>query len=325
MVNWSDPVTIQNQALATVKLTHAVTGVYIWEIVSSFNYDWNLIIKPIPGRSILTKTCYILCRYLCLTALIAVLIGFNVTTEINCQSWLLSVYILGFLAFELASVLIAIRVVAIWRRARPVLVFVVVALLTQFSFIIYLSSQTHAHWDPAAGGCAYDDTQTARMFYTTTLCVDTAMLILMLLGLLQLNDAKKHGLWKFLWMQGFMWVFLVMLVEIPSVSFMWMNLNQPMNVIFTIPELVALVIAATRMYRSLTNFSDSYVPSANKPSVPHSRDFEMNPRVPVQVPIEVSVHRAYDNDRTQEAKLPYGPGGMTATGSSDDKYDVNAQ
>ena len=51
----------------------------------------------------------------------------------------------------------------------------------------------------------------------------------------------------------------------------------------------------------------------------------MNPRGPVQVPIEVSVHRTYHDDHTQEAKLPYGPGGMTATGSSDDKYDVNAQ
>ena len=53
----------------------------------------------------------------------------------------------------------------------------------------------------ATPGCAYDDTETARMFYTTTLCVDTALLLLMLFGLVQLSDAKKHGLWKFLWLQ----------------------------------------------------------------------------------------------------------------------------
>ena len=28
---------------------------YSWEIVSSFSYDWNLITKPVPGRSLLTK------------------------------------------------------------------------------------------------------------------------------------------------------------------------------------------------------------------------------------------------------------------------------
>ncbi|KZV75349.1 hypothetical protein PENSPDRAFT_748501 [Peniophora sp. CONT] len=325
MVDWTDPVTIQTQALALVKLTHVVAGVYIWEIASSFNHDWNLITKPIPGRSILTKTCYILCRYLCLSALISALVGFNVTKEINCQSWSLSVYLLGFLAFELASVLIAIRVVAIWRRAKFVLAFIVVALLIQLSFMIYLASQSHAHWDVATGSCLYDGRQNARMFYTATLCVDTAMLLLMLLGLMQLSDARKHGLWRFLWMQGFMWVFLVMLVEIPSVIFLWLDLNEPMNAMFTIPELAALVIAATRMYRSLTNFSDSYMPSVNKPSASYSRDLEMNPRSTVPKPIEVSVHQVYDSDRAQEIKHPYGLGGLTATGSSDDKYDVNAQ
>ena len=94
------------------------------------------------------------------------------------------------------------------------------ALLTQFALIIYVSSQVshtinflrciyqrlmrmqaNAHWDPVGQGCAFEDTESARKFYTTTLVVDTFLLILMFFGLARVRDVRTHGLWRFLWVQ----------------------------------------------------------------------------------------------------------------------------
>ncbi|VDB85589.1 unnamed protein product [Peniophora sp. CBMAI 1063] len=314
MVNWSDPVTVQQQLFATVKVNHTVAGVYIWEVASSITHDIRLITRQRDGRSLLTKWCYLLCRYLCLAAICSILVGFNVTTEINCEGWLLSVFVLGFLAFELASILVAIRVVAIWQHSRPVMALIGAALLTQFAFIIYVSSQANAHWDPVGKGCAFEDTEAARKFYTTTLVVDTFLLVLMFVGLARVRDARTHGLWRFLWVQGFMWVVLVMIVEIPSVTLLWLNLNQPMNVIFTTPELVALVIAATRMYRSLSNYSDSYRPSG---VTTRTRDVEL--RDPFMLPIEVTVHK---ERRQEESRLQFGHNTTMGTSTLDSKFAV---
>ncbi|VDB84774.1 unnamed protein product [Peniophora sp. CBMAI 1063] len=311
MIAWNDPAVIAEQLYATVKFNHTVAGLYFWEMVVNLDYDWRLITKPRPGRSIYTMVAYLLCRWLCLAAVISILIGFDVTTEIDCRGWLISVYILGFVAFEMASALIAIRVVAIWQRSKPIIAAVSAALLTQFCLIVQTGSGT------STGACTFTDTQSTRKFYTATLCIDTFLLILMLAGLLRIRDARKHGLWKFLWLQGFSWVVLVMLVEIPSVTFLWLNLNQAMNVMFNPPELIALVISATRMYRSLTNFSDAY-----RPNAPSSGPPSTGPRAPVQVPIEVSVHRAYVTDRMQEDDPDMQFGAATRR-SVEDKYDMS--
>lgn len=61
--------------------------------------------------------------------------------------------------------------------------------------------QANAHWDPVGRGCAFEDTESARKFYTTTLIVDTSLLVLMFVGLARVRDARTHGLWKFLWVQ----------------------------------------------------------------------------------------------------------------------------
>lgn len=113
--------------------------------------------------------------------------------------------------------------IAIWQRARTIIAAVAAALIAQLFLVVYVATQVRrqasscppgtltdrvfAHrqargfWDASASACMFTDTQAARNFYTATLCVDAFLLVLMLAGLLRLRDARKHGLWKFLWRQ----------------------------------------------------------------------------------------------------------------------------
>ena len=70
-------------------------------MVVNLDYDWQLITKPKPGRSTYTAAvsagnvlcshakltcllqCYLLCRWLCLAAVISILIGFDVTSKVR--------------------------------------------------------------------------------------------------------------------------------------------------------------------------------------------------------------------------------------------------
>ena len=103
---------------------------------------------------------------------------------------------------------------------------------------------------------------------------------------------------------------------------------------FNPPELIALVMSATRMYRSLANFGDAHrcalslsqhlltlIMTPRSTNVPSSGQPSTGPRVPVQVPIEVSVHRAYVTDRSPEDDVELRYGGTTHH-SVEDKYAI---
>ena len=103
--------------------------------------------------------------------------------------------------------------------------------------------------------------------------------------------------------------------------------------IFTTPELVALVIAATRMYRSLSNYSDSYryahgySPGRHpqfstiiySPSGMSTRTRDVELRDPFTLPIEVTVHK---ERRQEESRLQFGHGTTMGSTALDTKFAV---
>lgn len=68
----------------------------------------------------------------------------------------------------------------------------------------------------------------------TTFAVDLLLLLLMLSGLLRKRDARRFGIWCFLWAQGLLWLALAVAVELPTVVGYSASLVSPRKTILMI-------------------------------------------------------------------------------------------
>ncbi|KAF8498244.1 hypothetical protein F5888DRAFT_1693928 [Russula emetica] len=100
-----------------------------------------------------------------------------------------------------------------------------------------------------------------------SLIADVVLLLIMLVGLLRLHfgAGDAFGLERVLWKQGLIWLSLAIVFEIPATVFISLDLNEPMSYIFEIPSVIAMTIAATRMYRSLMDLGSSEISQDSLP------------------------------------------------------------
>jgi hypothetical protein len=100
------------------------------------------------------------------------------------------------------------------------------------------------------------NTESGNKTVIAALVTDVVLLLTMLVGLLRL---RQHGtmfaLGQLLWNQGLVWLFLASVAEVPPVVFILLDLNDPLNLMFQPSGFVVMSIAATRMHRSLTDFT----------------------------------------------------------------------
>ncbi|KAI0308805.1 hypothetical protein OF83DRAFT_167021 [Amylostereum chailletii] len=269
MPNWQDPVLIASQYQSFVILQHALAGVWLClGILFEFALRWQLVRR---AKITWTPWMYIMCRIFGLGAMITIITGFDLQVEINCRAWLVFVYFFVYGATFLASSLIGIRVVAVWNRNIFVIVFVAMTLLAFAGTFLHGLIVARAEWSDAAGTCAVGATTQNLPNTIAGLVVDTTLLGMMLVGLLRWREARNYGVWQVLWKQGLLWVLLATIAEVPTVVFISLNLNDPMNLMMLTPEFMILLIGSTRMYRGLTNFfSAEYAHPARRSSVPYS-------------------------------------------------------
>jgi len=129
---------------------------------------------------------------------------------------------------------------------------------TNVAFLIHGVTRLYAAWVPEQNVCEVLDTETSKKNTIATLVSDVVLLLTMLVGLLRLRqDGTMFGFGKLLWRQGLIWLFLATVAEVPPAVLLSLNLNYPLNLMFQIPALVVMTIAATRMHRSLTDFTYS--------------------------------------------------------------------
>lgn len=235
-----------------------------WELVSSLHYDWKLIRRP-SESSPWVKWTYLACRYLMLGAMMNILIVLDIFDEMtgsHCKVLAKCLYAFPYFSHLLASVLIAVRVVAIWAYDRRCVVTVIFLLCAQtiiYTFDVIRANNTSCH---------LLRTQNSQPYLTVSLVADFTLLVIMLAGLLRLKEISRLALWNYLWTQGLIWLALATIAEVPAIVFIWLNLNQVMNLMFLVPEVVIVVISATRMYRTLSGYTKSHVPSWTRPTGP---------------------------------------------------------
>ncbi|KAF8259719.1 hypothetical protein EI94DRAFT_1790375 [Lactarius quietus] len=284
MVNFQNSVVVEKDYQTLVKFWHVVHGIFIWEFFSTLDYELSVIRGHRPYRW--TIWVYSLTRASTLIAVVLNIIGLDTTNPINCKLWLIFQLIFAYLAaISAASFLMVLRIIAVWDRNRIAMAIAMSAWSTNVAFLIHGVTQLHSTWVPTQTVCAVRNVEGSKYNILVTFITDVVLLLTMLVGLLRLGqDGTTLGM--FLWRQGLIWLFLATMAEVPPAVLISLNLNDPFNLMFQAPALVVMSIAATRMYRSLTEFtspSGSFYTS----QIRHGRAMRSDPNRFIAAPIQL--------------------------------------
>jgi len=189
------------------------------------------------------------------------MVGFDTTTPINCQLWVTFEVFFAYLAFAASSLLIVLRIIAIWNRKRIILVIAMGVWMTDISLLIYGVVRLRSTWSPELNTCALLNLETTKPTVIGSLTTDIALLFIMLIGLIRmrLKTGTVFGLAHILWKQGLIWLLLAIVAEVPTSTLMILNLNVSLNLMPQTPTMIIVTIAATRIYRSLISFGPSEI------------------------------------------------------------------
>ncbi|KAF8497426.1 hypothetical protein F5888DRAFT_1803454 [Russula emetica] len=291
------------------KLWLIVSGIYIWEFITNLDFEWSVIRGHQRYRW--TIWIYSVSRLSGLAVIIFVLVDFYDSSPINCQAWVTSGWAFSSLGgYGLSSMLITLRIFAIWDKNKVIMAISAAVWVVNLGFqlagkltssvpcgpnlnvydLISGVVKIRAVWVPATRSCRITNIEICRNFSIYLLVTDIILLFIMLTGLLRLRQRSSY-LSHLLWKQGVIWLAIASAAELPQV-------------LFLVPSMVAIIIAATRTYRSLVRSAsppdfhlgepDSSNAQRTKRLASHTKDSSV-----VHIPsnrLEVTVHRSYHED-----------------------------
>ncbi|KAI0294360.1 hypothetical protein BC826DRAFT_341273 [Russula brevipes] len=187
--------------LPLVKLWHAMGGIFLWEFFTTLDYEWSIIRGRRPYRW--TIWIYSLTRLAGLMSVILNIVGMSVSTPFNCQLWIVFQVFFCRTAGAAGSLLIVLRIIAIWNRNKYAMVTALGLFGINVAFSIQGNARVRAKWDDARLACS--------------------------------NEDSRFGLSQLLWKQGLLWLLLATAAEVPPAVFILLNLNDQFNIIFQIP------------------------------------------------------------------------------------------
>jgi len=271
MTNFRDPATILMDEFTVLKFWHVVDGIFIWEFVTNLGFEWSVIQGRRPYKW--TIWIYSLTRMAGLATVIMNLILLNTTAIINCQVSAILEMLPAYLALSSASLLLVLRTIAIWKKNTAVVVIAAIIWVVNGAFLILGISRLRDRWDDSIGSCETPNFEATKVTMIIAFATDVLLLIIMLVGLFRLG-CHRHGpmvMGRFLWNQGVIWLFLATVAGIIPTVLVCLNLNDAFSMMFQIPWLITMSIAATWMYRSLHNLSSSDIRCSAAPyEVPHN-------------------------------------------------------
>ncbi|KAH9990099.1 hypothetical protein BJV77DRAFT_635636 [Russula vinacea] len=212
MVNYDNPVTIAQELAGLVKLWHLVDGIFIWEFLTNLDYEWDFIQGHRPYRW--TIWVYSLARVSTLLAVILNMVGFDTTATINCQAWVTSGIFFAYLAVVSSSLLIVLRVIAIWNKAKIIIAIAMGIWVIDISLFIDGTIRLRSTWSHEALICVVVNIESTKPAIIGSLVSDIGLLLIMLIGLLPLRGGA-FALGRTLWKQGLIWLLLATVAEAP--------------------------------------------------------------------------------------------------------------
>ncbi|KAI0281013.1 hypothetical protein BGY98DRAFT_270657 [Russula aff. rugulosa BPL654] len=256
-----------------------VCGIYIWEYLKNLDYEWSVVQGHQRYRW--TIWIYSFSRLSGLMVVILTMADFIITSKINCQAYITAGWFIGALgAYGLASILIILRIFAIWNKNKVIMAISATIWLANAGFQFSGVVRVRSVWMPAARACLTTNPQLVRDLSIGTLATDVSLLLIMLVGLIRLRhrDRTFVDFEYVLWKQGIMWLIIATIAEVPQAVFQFLNANDTFKTLFTIPSLLIMVFAATQTYRDLTFYGSTTTKMTTGP-VADSSNFPKNNRV----------------------------------------------
>ncbi|KAI0278980.1 hypothetical protein BC826DRAFT_1113124 [Russula brevipes] len=297
-----------------VKLLHTVAGLYIWEFVTTLDYEWSIFCGRRPYRW--TIWIYSFTRVATLIAVILAIVAFDAKLPHTCQAFVTTHGVFAYLALVTAQFLIVLRIFAIWNRRRVVVATSIGVWVTNTVLLIQTVSRIRSE-TASPDSCTPKNIQITKINLISTLVTDVALLLIMLIGLLQLRvkGVGMLSLGQLLWNQGVVWLCIatatgalpvvyppglltvVLFTYFTSQIFVYLDLNgKPLRIMFQLPALasVAISIAATRMYRSLTDFVFGFSEFTIQATGLPTSKVAQTPGAPIPLNrMEVAVHNSW--------------------------------
>ncbi|KAI0299650.1 hypothetical protein B0F90DRAFT_598113 [Multifurca ochricompacta] len=251
MANWHDPVLVLRDYLALIKLDHALSGIYIWETLFTAGFELDVLKGKRPYRW--TIWIYLGTRY---TTLLAFIIFFIDTDGPNlpCKPFVVTNFALPYASWAFASLIIVLRVIAIWNRNIFVSLIAVGSWLGGLGLNLWNLTMVESSYNPILETCITLKTHRGLLNVIGILAVDVVLLVTMLIGLLRYAHRSSTGIWYLLYQQCIIWLFLAAIAEVPPVVFLSLDLNDPWNGMLIGVEITILSIGTTRMYRALSEY-----------------------------------------------------------------------
>ncbi|KAI0265346.1 hypothetical protein BC834DRAFT_181720 [Gloeopeniophorella convolvens] len=242
--------------ITVVKVLHFIDGLKVWYFLSNLDFDWKLLSG---GRTLRWPSLiYLASRFTSIACVISFMIGLNVSHQIDCQPWISIAFTFPLVEFELALLLIVVRVIAIWERSNIVTGIAIATLTVHFGVSLHLLTGIRAAWTvaPDYHGCVVSVPQMHLIAMSiATIATYAILLLTMLAGLLRRRQARSFGVWKMLCQQGWMWFALAVAAEVPTLVLVVVNINHPYNLLLQIPRIVIASIGTTMMFRVLYNYN----------------------------------------------------------------------
>ncbi|KAG1776764.1 hypothetical protein EV702DRAFT_970981 [Suillus placidus] len=251
MVDWHSQNTLVANAEAFSKFMHVLFGLYIWEFVSSLDFDWQFISGKRRFRWPLIF--YFSGRYSLLFALIGISIALNVTTEVNCQALYTFNQIFGNTAIGLASINLSLRTMAVWSQNKYVVTTLVLIILGHWSFLLH-GILLKAAWVDGECVIIYTDNQILAITFIYSMAFDFTVLCLTGWKLAFPANGRSK-LIKLIFGDGLIYFAIAFLANLMATIFMLINLNAVLSIIANVPAAIASTIVACRVVRRLTNFT----------------------------------------------------------------------
>ncbi|KAI0784688.1 hypothetical protein C8Q75DRAFT_778382 [Abortiporus biennis] len=261
MALWSDALAQQRSSLAAEQLSIFMLGVYGYDYLLTFGFEWQLITRKIVFRP--TYIFYFMGRYCMLFALATIVSIWQAPFRINCDILVPIMTTVGFVATASATANLMLRTLVIWKHKRCVFYPLILTTIFHFTFVISVgASQVQARWIVSREGCGLryiNDKLTASIFIFTVI-YDLAILLLTSYGISRISP--KSALVKMLYHQGILYFLFTCMVNIPALVFFILDVNAQVTAILTIPASTISVMISCRSVIDLMQVHKDKKPSS---------------------------------------------------------------
>jgi len=251
-------------------------------------------------------------------AVICNLTTLNLTAPTNCQVLNTINFILAYMTFALSSLLIILRIIAVWNKNKVIVGLAASVWGINGSFMVQGLAQIRSTWVADGSFCSIPNLRSNLANVISMFVTDFFLLVIMLVGLFRLRCrvGGKFALAPFLWKQGLIWLLLTTVAELPPLVFICLDLNGAFDMMFLTPSLMIMSIAATRMYRSLADFASATEVVMDSATPPRIGRNVSNSKLSFAVPtaarrVDVAVHTSreqYPTSLTDRDVLHIGHG-----------------